>query len=496
MVGTFTYDVTNNIITVTGGTAGSPVGFIDFWNADKAGTLSLHARTGISGVDASLVNLTRNARPTDRVVLGGAKQDLYVVVTAWTNMTSATVKLIGTDTSGAAQTEDLAMTDNGTYFATKYYATLTQTQVTAFSGSGSFAYEVKQGQWGVVWKMGTTGVRFDCRLVVGDGSTATYLTDSEKQVVFSYVLSANAQYYMSVKTNANATFGTLIDAGLKITSKGCQFLFLDTHYGIFGSWGTNTYYYSCSFDAISTCNVLIQGSRAYNVLLVNQVEFSDMRNGDVYNILSTRCYNGIRTWINATVSNITVMGATNAGILCGGTTDASISNVFNRGSTRLGWNSGPSNPTNTFYLINVDSDVWTFNFDAAALGKILRQYTIDIRVTDNLNNALSGATVTVKDNNGTAVFSVITDEGGSIATQTVSRGHYQKDTGNTLRDYGPHTIIISKARYQTYQKTFVLSAKVTWDIKLAKAQALLLDSGSPVVNLSPTDPENKMVLAL
>ena len=95
MAGTWTYDVANNVITVIGATQGSPAGFVDAWNADKAGTLSLHARTGISAADGSAVNLTRNARPTDRVVLGGAKQDLYIVVAAWTNMTAATVQLTG-----------------------------------------------------------------------------------------------------------------------------------------------------------------------------------------------------------------------------------------------------------------------------------------------------------------------------------------------------------------------------------------------------------------
>jgi hypothetical protein len=120
LVGTVTYNPATNLLTAVGGTAGSPMGFIDLWNADKAGTLSLHALTGISAADGSAVALTRNARPADYKVLGGARQDLYVTVTNWSGMTSATVRLIGTETNDATQTEDLALTGNGTYYATKY----------------------------------------------------------------------------------------------------------------------------------------------------------------------------------------------------------------------------------------------------------------------------------------------------------------------------------------------------------------------------------------
>jgi hypothetical protein len=41
MVGTITYD--GSAIQVVGGTEAAPAGFIDVWNADKAGTLTLLA---------------------------------------------------------------------------------------------------------------------------------------------------------------------------------------------------------------------------------------------------------------------------------------------------------------------------------------------------------------------------------------------------------------------------------------------------------------------
>jgi hypothetical protein len=85
---------------------------------------------------------------------------------------------------------------------------------------------------------------------------------------------------------------------------------------------------------------------------------------------------------------------------------------------------------------------------------------------------------------------------GNIATQTVSRGYYDQPHGNTLQDYGPHTLTIIKAGYQTYIRKFTLMAGTAWEVKLAKAQHILLNSGRPVLNLKPSDPENKSVVVL
>jgi hypothetical protein len=100
--------------------------------------------------------------------------------------------------------------------------------------------------------------------------------------------------------------------------------------------------------------------------------------------------------------------------------------------------------------------------------------------------------------NQTITFNATTShsENGNIATQTVSRGYYDQAHGNTLQDYGPHTLTIIKAGYQNYIKKLTLSAKTAWEVKLAKAQHILLNSGRPVLNLKPSDPENKSVVVL
>jgi len=51
-----TYDVPSNKITVTEYSELTPCNFTDLYNADKSGTLSLHARTGIMGINRLFIN--------------------------------------------------------------------------------------------------------------------------------------------------------------------------------------------------------------------------------------------------------------------------------------------------------------------------------------------------------------------------------------------------------------------------------------------------------
>jgi hypothetical protein len=82
----------------------------------------------------------------------------------------------------------------------------------------------------------------------------------------------------------------------------------------------------------------------------------------------------------------------------------------------------------------------------------------------------TSATVTLKDNAGTTIFSVTSDgTSGAIATQTISRGYYAQATGDTLQDYGPHTLTITLNGKQTYTDTLTLTEKTKLDITLQTA---------------------------
>jgi hypothetical protein len=129
------------------------------------------------------------------------------------------------------------------------------------------------------------------------------------------------------------------------------------------------------------------------------------------------------------------------------------------------------------------------------------------------------------------VFSVTADVvTGAIATQTVSRGYYNQPNGDTLQDYGPFTLTITKAGKMPYTQTgIVLSEKTKLLIALrdqltgtataanVAAEAtfykddadskltgthenpsVLIDTGNsrPVLNLNKKKLDNQLVLGL
>ncbi|MGA3192656.1 MAG: carboxypeptidase-like regulatory domain-containing protein [Candidatus Bathyarchaeia archaeon] len=481
MVGTFTYDATNNIITVTGGTSGSPVGFIDFWNADKAGTRTLLATTpGSAGM-----SLTTPVKPTDKLAL-----KLTFVVSAFS--VAGVITINGFDAWGNANTENITVNANGSYATTLYYASVNAAGINC---TGTYSISVTQPQWGIIWKQSTNSFLFNCGIVIGNNSTATYFTDYGKQITFSATaISANGQSWLVTLDNATTTFGQCADVAKKTTHNGINFAVLDAaHYGYFGIGDPGSalqYYYSCEFWSAGG-TIFIRATRIWNCLLDSNTDLNLVNSGgDIDTLVATNALRGIRTWPGITVNRVFLIGCT-YGIWPYAAT-GTISNIYSRYCTNtlyLSYFNG------TAYLVNWDSDSYACAGDHST-GTVYRQYTFDLLVADKAGNPIPGATVTVKDTNGTLVFSVTTKADGTIDTQTITRTTYGGSNGGTVTDYAPHALTIIKAGYQTYAKTFVLSAKTSWEIKLAKAQALLLDSGGPVVNLSPRDPENNMVLAL
>ncbi len=132
----------------------------------------------------------------------------------------------------------------------------------------------------------------------------------------------------------------------------------------------------------------------------------------------------------------------------------------------------------------------------SVINMIYRQYTFNLKVTEQDGTAINGATVTLKDKDDNQVFSVSTAADGTITEQTVTRGYYDQAHGDTLQDYSPHKLIIEKAGFQTYEIQGITMEKIDWTIKLAKAVGVFLSFGSPVINLKKTDPENKNVIVL
>jgi len=468
-----TYNAVTDSITVTGYTEAIPCNFTDLYNADKAGSLSLHARTGIIGVDGAGVVVDLAERPTDQIVLGGASNDLYITVANW-NGTTATIHITGTDRDGTAQTEDIIVTANGNYSTTKWFKTITHTQVTAATVT-TFDYNLTQGQWGVIWRQGVNQFRADCKITIGDDSTTTWFSDNRKQITFSDgIVTMNNDTLILVRRYAHFIDGEVISVANKVGRKGCQYYFEESVYDrtfIVYSWeagDTEVFFYGTAFSAQSKRHrILIDNAvvgRVWNCLFNNLCELGQTCSAvDIYDVslLYTSVYMIDRP--RATLNDVKVIYGVKPLYINNSCTfrniktintisyDISVGGVFNGMAS---------------YFIDCELSLWNIRWASVVSGIIYRQYTFNLKVIDTDNNAIGTASVVLKDKDGNVVLSVATNASGIIAEQTISYGYYNQANGNTLQSYSPHTLTIKKAGYQTYQSTFTLDDTVDWIIRL------------------------------
>jgi hypothetical protein len=450
--------------------------------------------------DSSL-SLTRQIRPTDAIAL---KVNLNVTTVYGT----VDVTLAGVDKDGNAQTETLTLNTTGIATSTKWYSSINVNGVTVTTDVDEYViFSIYQNQWGVAWKTGGAQYQFDCRIVLGNGNTATYFGDSNKQITFSAAaVSANNQYYLFVSAAATLRLGTLLDASAKTTVDGCTVLTQDSNNwaAVIGASAATTEIdlYSCHIAHSTTSrNIMLTQTvtgtiRIYNTNFVRVEMNMVSSNLDIYRVTAQNsAYLGYGPG-GGTVSDLLVVNPSYIGIEMGGDIPETINGAKIVGNPTHPLAMYTSRPPDK-YLINCELPAWTiFWMTGTETAKVIRQYTFDLAVTDKDNNPLQNATVALTDKDGNQVFSVNTDANGAIATQTVTRGTYQSSTGSTLQDSSPHTLTIKKNGYQTYTKRLVLTEKTKWALKLAKTQPVLLDVGNPVLNLEATNPENKLVLHL
>ena len=465
---TITYNSGTNTITVTGYTEATPCTFQDIYNADKTGGLWLHSRYGITGTDADPVATDRPLRPADYVVLGGASNDLFIGVVVW-DATSVTIRVIGTDRDGTSQTEDITITSDEIYYLTKWFKTITHTQIIAFTGN-DFAYALVQGQWGVVSRQCTDQFCFNAKLQIGDGNTATWFADTNKHItIVNGLISGNWQTFIDVKTNAVFRVGKLIDLTKKITDEGCSFYFAETNYYSKPIMGDGTIYlYGSIFTAYVKEARMNDPDRCWNCKFINEC-FIVSANSNIYNYQTENNINHGITILSGsgTYEDIKITGDSCVSVVYidGGT--ATVKNLKAFGTFQ--YDVQPSN-NGICYLINCDFPAWTFIWQNPPNEKVYRQYEFDLKVIDKDNVAISGATVKIWDKDSNLVVDTTTDANGEIATQTITRGYYNQANGNTLQDASPHLIKIEKAGYTTYEADFTLEEKTDWLIALNSAE--------------------------
>jgi hypothetical protein len=347
----------------------------------------------------------------------------------------------------------------------------TNTATASGAGSTNFAALVAAdtaGGWGKFTADASgTQIIIKGRIVIGDWSNATAFVDTNKEIIIANgFLPSNGCNIFYVISPSSFTLGTLTDAAKHTTTNGCSIQILEA------TRGNNFLIYDAdSNPTIGLYSCLFSGVKATypsNILLLSYGASSS--NTQIYNCLLTKNMALSYYTQDVDIYNSQVQSTINAFVGTSGTINRlSITDTY---VALYNFYSGlvflsPYLRSNTFtiyasedsYIVNADTDAWSMDIDSGT-AKVYRQYEFDL-TTD------TSATVTLKDNTNTNVFSVTSDgTTGAIATQTVSRGYYAQATGDTLQDYAPFTLTITKSGKDTHTETLTLTEKTKLQITL------------------------------
>jgi|GEM_PF-2556963 len=323
------------------------------------------------------------------------------------------------------------------------------------------------GAWGVVTRQCTNQFCFNCRLVIGDGTTETWFVDSLKQIIFSATsTSGSSQKLFDVKSSSHFILGVCSSDVDKTTEDGCSLSYLGTdvpgiiysnvpveiYSSVFSSPNGNAHIYTPS------------GSKFYNVLFTKNIYLSSA-SGVFHNVVFQNSFYAMNDPTIESGSGKIRIESVEYGLFIHTGTTLINSEILQSGyaDIRVFMSSVDH------YFINVVCD-WVIQWLGTSAGKIYRQYTFDLKVIDKDNTAINGATVKIWDKDNNLVVDTTTDANGEIATQTITRGYYNQANGNTLQDASPHLIKIEKAGYTTYEADFTLEEKTDWLIALNSAE--------------------------
>lgn len=470
------YDVGTSIITVTGYSLLTPCDFTDLYNADKAGSLSLHARTGVSVSDGADVVVDESLMPADYTVLGGTSNDLYITITNWSGLLqSATIKITGTDRAGNSLTEDISFSANGSYYTTKQFKTITHTKATV-PLTTSFDYDLIQGQWGVVWKLSETLFRtVGIYLMLGDASNDAYFGDTKKTIEV-YKMPDFTFFFDSPLDKGHLYLGEVASVSDKTGKNGCSFK-MESPDMLMDQGFTNRlaelYMYDTKIigDYEVATMMRLEGTdgRIWQSLFTKVYLTANAGNLDVYNIVLSDAFLGLLYFSTTGVMDkIQILDNLHTVIQAPTTVSSTCLNLYIRNFVSNLFSIG-NGTTASHYLIDADID-WSLvliSWHSSPLCILYRQHTFNLKITDKVGNNINGATVKVWDKDDSLIVNTTT-AGGVIVEQIVTRGYYNQANGNSLQDKSPHTIKIAKAGYQTYINDFTLDKEINWLIRLKR----------------------------
>lgn len=340
------------------------------------------------------------------------------------------------------------------------------------------------GGWGVFTKQGSGQFRADCNIFIGDSGSNGWL----KIVNESLEMGDGYKIMNSWVADGTASTRGLTIGKIDANNRPYQGGFIRGNSFGGGQANDSRTYPLLNLRHTGTgTKVLIYGSVFYNAigsswdLMVDAPIFKlrdsifsgsfgiycNSSDADLYNIHLHKLGETASSWGDLidvvtdpgnTWNDIKVDRIRNA---AGGGVTASAKNIKALNKVEI-------NRANTLKLI--DSEFNTTLLITDANGKIVDQRSFNLKVIDKDGNAISGATVTLNNVNGTQQFSVTTAADGTITEQIVDSVDWT-GTAETETNYNPFTLTISKSGFLTYRKDWTFPDRtqkkgIDWTIKL------------------------------
>jgi len=452
------WDDANEILTVTGGTAASPITLDDF-----------DGGVGETRVIVPMTAAAQNITPSKQPIVGSRLAvTLNLNVTGTPDATDQ-VTINGTDAWGNAISETIDVPSADWYETTKYFATVTDVDCTTV---GSYSIKLYQVPIYPITKP-TDGVYLvGCNLEIGDGTAATFLKSAREVVRFApgatLEIADNATLQLGERYPDDATgwgrngamWSINPSANMTIIGSGAGSAVLSLYSSTLRIDGNYTY----SFNAgtIHARNAIVAGTRDVNsgcTLQFSSAVTLDWKRVQYVNWGWFRL-NG------TTLANFEDVHshANYSGIRAG----YANQEVYRLRITKAEWRevyyyaAAPGRKLTILNPVNRVSSLFIQDDD----GTVEEVYTCNIHVVDKDGNGLAGVRVVCRDKDSNTAFDVTTDANGEIAEQRI----VYKDwvgTAETETAYGPHTFTFSKDGYQTLvMENVTVDRPIEWRVEL------------------------------
>jgi len=333
--------------------------------------------------------------------------------------------------------------------------------------------------WNIVHNNENNDTQFqiDARLVIGDGTNATWFADTKKQVTFpDGIITANGQDLIDIEVNANFTLGTLVSLSEKAVEDGCSIINRESSYYLWMSnLGVANLYATQIFGNGWGGRILIEGfNRIWGVQFIDGPSLRGVFNAFDVNILGGYISSPSST---STADDLYVISyADHEGLYIANDGVITNSKFYITGTYLASMNN-----VKVFNFTNCETNKWTFNF--ASAGTFYRKYTLNVVVVDKDGNPVENAdvTLTYQGQGGGTEYSGTTPANGSIPEQTISKGFYNQTGGDTIYPYEPYNLTIEAPGYLTQTFIFNVSTPIDWEVPLIETEdGLVIENNFPL----------------